>query len=87
MAMFTYKTAQAVACFGQAVYSVLQMPQGDSYGLLLDPSSVPSVGLPSDQCQILSLRGSDGMRLITADSGPNYRVHFSLSDPRRRSNS
>ena len=66
MAMFT----------GQAVYSVLQMPQGDSYGLLLDPSSVPSVGLPSDQCQILSLRGSDGMRLITADSGPNYRVHF-----------
>ena len=27
MAMFT----------GQAVYSVLQMPQGDSYGLLLDP--------------------------------------------------
>ena len=76
MAMFTYKTAQAVACFGQVVNSVLQMPQGDSCGLLLDPSSVPSVGLPSDQCQILSLRESDGMRLTTAESGPNNWVHF-----------
>ena len=61
---------------GQVVYSVLQMPQGDSYGLLLDPSSVPSVGLPSDQCQILSLRESDGMRLTTAESGPINGVHF-----------
>ena len=67
---------RAVACFGQVVYSVLQMPQGDSCGLLLDPSSVPSVGLPSDQCQILSLRESDGMRLTTAESGPDNRVHF-----------
>ena len=79
MAVLTYKAAQAVACFGQVVYSVLQMPQGDSCGLLLDPSSVPSVGLPSDQCQILSLRESDGMRLTTAESGPNNRVHFSFN--------
>ena len=56
---------------GQVVYSVLQMHQGDSCGLLVDPSSAPSVGLPSDQCHILSLRESDGMRLTTAVSGPN----------------
>ena len=66
MAMFT----------GQVIYSVLQMPQGDSCVLLLDPSSALSVGLPSDQCQILSLRESDGMRLTTAVSGPNNGVHF-----------
>ena len=62
---------------GQVVYSVRRMPQGESYGLLLDPSSVPSVGLPSDQFQILSPRESDGMRLTTAESGLNNGVHFS----------
>ncbi len=55
---------------------VLRMPQGDSCGLLIDPSSVPSVGLLSNQCQFLSQRGSDGMRITTAESGPNNGVHF-----------
>ena len=36
-----------------------------------------NVGLPSDQCQILSPRESYGMRLTTTESGPNNRVHFS----------